>query len=156
MSLAEFCVTIMLVYISHSSSDSKLYKSLRDQCEAKGFSVVKCEKSFGPGDTLTEKGKRRIERANVAIVLLTAFGRASYRVFREADFIAGTGKDHFIIEGFGRKVAVKRKLRENHPLLGNGENYFASLVSLDKLLHEFSAQLKPDEFNFIYHTDLVY
>jgi len=146
----------MLVYISHSSSDFKLYKSLRDQCEAKGFTVVKCEKPFELGDTLTEKGKRRIDRANVAIILLTAVGRASYRVFREAYFIAGTGKDHFTIEGFGKKVTVKRKLGENHPVLGNAENYFASLVSLDKLLHEFSAKLKPEEFNFIYHTDLVY
>jgi len=146
----------MLVYISHSSSDFKLYKSLRDQCEAKGFTIITREKPFEFGETLSEKGKHRIELANVAIVLLTAFGRSSYRVFQETGFIASTSKDHFVIEGFGRNVEVRKKLFDFNSPLGDDENYFASLSSLEKLVREFSSQLKPEAFNFIYQTDLVY
>ena len=156
MRVAEFCVIIMLVYISHSSSGSKLYKSLRDQCEAKGFTIITREKPFEFGETLSEKGRQRIELANVAIILLTAFGRSSYRVFQEAGFIASTNKDHFIIEGFGKNVEVRKKLFEHNSPLRGDENYFSSLSSLEKMLHEFSSELKPEAFNFIFQTDLVY
>jgi len=146
----------MIVYISHSRSDSKLYKSLRDECEAKGFTILNRENSFEWMETLTEKGRQKIELANVVVILRTAQGRSSYRVFRETDFISSAGKDHFILEGPGKTVEVKKILFEGNSPLGDNEKYQASLEALEKLLFEFASQLKPEAFNFIYHTDMVY
>src|SRR5258705_269299 len=137
----------MLIYISYSSSDFKLYKSLRDQCEAKGFTIVTREKPFEFGEVFSEKGKHRIELASVAIILLTAFGRSSYRVFRETAFITSTNKDHFIIEGFGKNVEVRRKIFDHDSPLEINDSYLSSLSSLEKLINEFSAQLNPEAFN---------
>lgn len=146
----------MLIYISHSSSDSKLYKSLRDQCEARGFTIVTREKTFEFKEALTDKGMQKIELANVAVILRSSIGRSSFRVFLESDFITSIGKDHFVLEGPGKTVEVKKILFEGNAPLGNHENYYASLDALEKLLFEFASQLKPEAFNFIYHTDMAY
>jgi len=146
----------MLVYISYSPSDSKLYKSLRDQCEAKGFTIVTREKTIEFKETLTDKGIQKIELANVAVILRSALGRSSFRVFLETDFIASICKDHFILEGPGKTVGVKKIFFEDNAPLGNTENYHASLDALEKLLFEFASQLNPEAFNFIYHTDMIY
>ena len=128
---------------------------LRDQCEARGFTVTR-EKPFEFGELLPEKGKRRIELANVAVILFSSYGRSSYRVFQEKGFIESIHKDHFVIEGQGKKIEVKRNVYEHNLPLGTGENYHASLDSLEKVLRQFVAQIHPESFHFIYHTDLVY
>jgi hypothetical protein len=146
----------MLIYISYSPSDFKLFKLLRDQCEGKGFTIVTREKPFEFRELLTEKGMRRIELANVAVILLSSYGRSSYRVFQERTFIESIRKDHFMIEGAGKKIEVKRNVFEDNSSLGADENYHASLDSLEKVLQQFAAQIHPESFHFIYHTDLVY
>jgi hypothetical protein len=146
----------MLVYISYSHSDLKLFKSLRDRCEARGFTIVSREKSLELREALSEKGRQRITMANVAVILLTSNGRSSFRVFQEAEFITAAGKDHFILQGFGNKIEAVSKSSESSSAAVRTDHYISSLKVLEKILKDFSMQLKPEEFNFIYHTDIVY
>ncbi len=146
----------MLIYISHSASDSRLYKLLRDQFEKKGFTVISREGPFEFGEVLSEKGKRRIELADVIVMLLTSSGRSSYRVFQETEFIHSIHKNHFVIEGTGRKAEVKKNFYESNLAPESDRNYYSTISALEKLLWEFALKANPEAFNFIYHTDMVY
>ena len=146
----------MLVYISHSASDSKLCKLLWDQCENKGFTIISSSGPYELSEVLSEKGKKRIEISDVIIWLLTANGKSSYRVFQESDFLSRVARNSIAVDVTKKEVSVYRKFFAHSLSPERERHYNASVKALELIVQGFAAHLKRETTHLIQYKDFIY
>lgn len=74
------------VFVSHSSRDEALLRGLQDNAAGLGIEIYLAEHDLRPGQQLSDKIQREIERSHAVIVLLTSAAADSSYVQQEIGY----------------------------------------------------------------------
>ena len=144
----------MKILIIHSPSDKLLCRSLKHLLHESGYDLVE-RNPLELYSSLTIKGKERIKRSDLCIVLLTASAQSSYRVHQEVEYLKEISKDHFMVLNSAHKLELKESFFPNlHPVL-NEDEHSDELEQVKLLLTVFVSEVGIKDDPLVYHVSHI-